>query len=158
MIKKVLLISLVLLTFSYADKNIIKLLPSQDVFGQKISTYNAQLYLIDIWATWCPPCRMTIPELIELQDQYATKNVQVIGLFVNDSADNVQEYIREQKINYPVADGTKYLNNLPAVRGIPTIFLVDNAGKILKTYVGYAAKEVFKKEIDTQLTVKQPIK
>jgi len=126
-------------------------LPQADIFGKKID-YDKQLYLIDIWATWCPPCRMTIPELIKLQADYDKTKFAVLGFSVDYSPKPVVNYLENNNFNYQVAMLTRTeLKQFPPVRGIPTMFLIDNNGTILKTYVGYTGKDKLAEDIDTFL-------
>jgi thiol-disulfide isomerase/thioredoxin len=115
--------------------------PQKDLAGNKI-VYDKQAYLIDVWATWCPPCRMTVPVLISIQDELPTKNFTVIGLSVDtDSDKTVLDFIQAEKVNYPVAKANETLKYFPPVRGIPTMFVLDKNGKIKKMFVGYTEKK-----------------
>lgn len=127
--------------------NIINFLPNKTVSGEKIA-YDKKLYLLDVWATWCPPCRQTVPELIALQNKYEAQGFTVLGLSVDQSSAPVGPFIKKYGINYPVAMGQEAMRVLPPVRGIPTMFLVAANGNILKQYVGYTSKERMAKDID----------
>jgi thiol-disulfide isomerase/thioredoxin len=121
-------------------------MPTSNIYGKPI-VYDKQVYLLDVWATWCPPCKMTIPELVALQEEFASKNFTVIGLSVDDSAKTVLDYLKKNPVNYSVAMATpETLKALPPVRGIPTLFVVDK-GVIVKTIVGYTPKETLAEEI-----------
>lgn len=90
-----------------ADKNVIgKLRPAfelKDIEGKlrNINEWNGKVLLVNFWATWCSPCKKEIPGFMELQEQYATKGFQIIGLAV-DNETAVKDYATTISINYPV--------------------------------------------------------
>jgi thiol-disulfide isomerase/thioredoxin len=128
-----------------------KQLPAEDIYGKKI-TYDKKLYLLDIWATWCPPCQMTIPELIELQELNFANSFAVIGLSADENIETVLDFFANKHLNYSVAMLNKDILNLfPPVRGIPTMFLVNNQGRIINTYIGYTKKDIMQADIDKYL-------
>jgi thiol-disulfide isomerase/thioredoxin len=71
---------------------------------QSISKWDGKVLLVNFWATWCEPCRREIPLLNELQTQYGTQGVQVIGIAIDD-ADEVRSFLESLKIGYPVLVG-----------------------------------------------------
>src|SRR5262249_42331289 len=95
-----------------------------------------QIYVVEFWATWCPPCRMSIPHLSELQTHFKDKKVEIIGVSAEDS-DVVKTFLRtwDKKMQYAVAidDDAKssaaYLE-AAGIPGIPHAFIVK-AGKLL---------------------------
>ncbi|HEY3243739.1 MAG TPA: TlpA disulfide reductase family protein [Phycisphaerae bacterium] len=95
------------------------------------------VYVVEFWATWCGPCRASIPHLTELQTTYKAKDVVVVGVSVDQDTSKVKPFVKEQgeKMNYTVAvddaGGTSagYMQAF-GIGGIPTAFIVDKAGKI----------------------------
>lgn len=146
--KKFFLVLLVLSFVFAADKSPWhSVFPQQDLQGKPI-VYDKQAYLVDIWATWCPPCRLTVPELIAVQNELSTKNFMVLGLSVDTDGDKtVLDFVTREKVNYPVAKANETLRYFPPVRGIPTMFILDANGKIKKTFIGYTDKDVMLKEV-----------
>src|SRR5689334_8499877 len=72
----------------------------------KLSDLKDKVLVIDLWATWCGPCRYEIPELVKMQDEYGDKGFEVIGLDIDpgsDQPEDVQKFAKEFKINYKVA-------------------------------------------------------
>lgn len=105
--------------------------------------------LITFFATWCPPCRQEIPALIRLQDDYGARGFSVIGLSVDEKGPKtVVKMIKKEKINYPVlmARG-KTMGDFGGVVGIPTSFLVNKQGMIVKRYPGYVPHDLLEKDI-----------
>ena len=126
-----------------------------DVAGDtiRLSDFAGKVVILDIWDTWCPPCRMEIPDFIKLYSEYKTKGFQMIGLAVGQQGIGaVRSFIENYGINYPVAIAPRsVLMDYGPIRGIPTTFVLDKRGKIVKKYVGYRQREVFENDILTLL-------
>lgn len=123
----------------------------KDVDGKlvKSSDFAGKVVILDFWATWCGPCRMEIPGFIELQKQYADKGLVVVGVSLDqDGASVVKNFMEKTGVNYPVVLGDeKIVNAFGGVEGIPTTFVIDRDGKIIRKHVGYTAKAEFEAEI-----------
>ena len=109
--------------------------------GKKVKSkeFAGKVLLITFFATWCPPCRQEVPTLNKLQKQYESKGFSVIGLSVDEKGPKVvKKMIKKDKIIYPIlmAKG-KTARAFGGVVGIPTSFLVDKKGMIVKRYPGY---------------------
>ncbi len=125
----------------------------------RFADFRGNVILIDLWATWCPPCRQEIPGFIALQKQYAASGLVVIGISLDESATPVKEFVKKNAMNYPVVMGNRTTANLYGdIRGIPTTFLVDRSGKIVNQYVGFHEKSVFETAIQPLLKEKSPVK
>jgi thiol-disulfide isomerase/thioredoxin len=107
--------------------------------GKTISmeSLRGKVVLVNFWATWCPPCRAEIPDLIALQSKYADK-VVVLGLSEDEgSPDAVRRFAEQFKINYPIAMVTPEIEKLFAgVNGLPTTFVIDPQGRTVQKHVG----------------------
>ena len=111
--------------------------------------YAGKVMLVTFFATWCPPCRQEIPTLIKLQNDYGDKGFSVIGMSVDEKGPSVVvKMINKEKINYPVlmARG-KTARDFGGVAGIPTSFLVNKQGMIVKRYPGYVPHAMLEKDI-----------
>lgn len=120
-----------------------------DIEGNPVSLskLRGKVVILDFWATWCPPCRMEIPDLIALQKQYGSQGLQIIGIGL-DEKNTVASFVKQHGINYPVAIGTDEVSNLfGGISGIPTTFIIDKQGNIQNKFEGYTKKNVFEKEI-----------
>lgn len=113
----------------------------QDLSGQTVSLsdYKGKVVFIDFWATWCPPCRQSIPVVENLYEEYKNNDKLVIlGINLNEDKSTIVKFVEEQKINYKVLmSDSKVLSNYK-VRGIPAFFIIDKNGKIYNKYVGFA--------------------
>lgn len=111
----------------------------QDLNGKPISStdWNGKVILLNFWATWCAPCIAEIPDLIQLQNKYE-RQFQVIGLSVDEeSPEDVKRFVREKKINYPVAIVSDELpRKFGGVFGLPTTFLLDTKGRVVQKHIG----------------------
>ena len=119
------------------------------VHGETIalSAYRGKVVVLDFWAPWCPPCRQEIPDFIALQNAYASKGLQVIGVGL-DKPQNIASFEVQEGINYPVALGNNDVADLyGGVDGIPTTFIIDRQGNIRRKFVGYTDKGTFENEI-----------
>ncbi len=113
------------------------------------SVFKGKALLVTFFATWCPPCMQEIPDLIKLQDEYAAKGFSVLGLSVDQGgAGIVKKLVEKRSINYPVllADGA-IAREFGGVVGIPTSFLVNGKGQIVKKYPGYVPHMVLENDI-----------
>jgi len=95
-----------------------------------------KVVLLNFWATWCGPCRMEVPDLVELQKKYQDR-LQVIGLVVDDAdEDAVLKFAKRYSINYPVAMATDGMRiQFGGVPALPTSFIIDSQGRVVsETY------------------------
>ncbi|MCX7005180.1 MAG: TlpA disulfide reductase family protein [bacterium] len=89
-----------------------------------------KVVVVEHWATWCPPCRASIPHLIELNKRFKDQGVVIIGLTdEDDAAAKVGAFVREMKMDYPVGTGSTSGSDY-GVQGIPTAFVIARDGTI----------------------------
>ena len=116
-----------------------------------LSDYSGKIVIIDFWATWCPPCRKGIPEFVELKSEFKDKGVEIIGITLDDKniQDEVEKFITDYKINYPVVWGNESVTyKYGGVRSIPTTFVIDTEGNVVSQYVGYMPKSTYVNDIN----------
>ena len=110
-----------------------------DLDGRTISSADlrGKVVLVNFWATWCPPCRAEIPDLIKLQNKYRDQLV-VLGISEDEiPPDEVKAFVNEQKMNYPVAMTKPELSKIfRGVSALPTTFVIDREGKLQQRHVG----------------------
>jgi peroxiredoxin len=108
----------------------------------KLSNYSGKVLLVNLWATWCGPCRNETPELVRLYNEYQERGVEMVGLSTEDpvaSAENVQRFVREYNVNYHVGWVTREVAvALMQGRGsIPQSFIITRDGRIKKRFIGF---------------------
>ena len=110
-----------------------------DLDGRQISTASlrGKVVLVNFWATWCPPCREEIPDLVALQEKYKD-HLQIIGVSQDSgSVDAVRRFAAEHRINYPTVMSTPEIEALfPGVYALPTTFVLDREGKLAQKHIG----------------------
>ena len=119
-----------------------------------LSDYKGKVILIDFWATWCGPCKIEIPWLVELQTKYGKDGLQALGVSVDDTVEKLKPYVSELKMNYPVLQGLGHDDMQEAygpLWGIPVTVVISRDGKICTKHIGFSAKESFEKEIKSLL-------
>ena len=113
----------------------------------RVSRLKGKKIMLDFWATWCPPCKKSIPDLIKLRADSNDSELVIIGLS-NEPAETLNSFAENAKINYPIVA----YDNVPApyneVTGIPTLFLIDSKGVIQDVLVGYHPPEVIQSRLE----------
>jgi len=110
----------------------------------KLSDYAGKVLVVNLWATWCGPCRMEIPELVKFHKEYRAKGLEVVGLSTENpeaSAEGVRRFAQEYKMEYPVGWVTTDVA-IALMQGrdaIPQSFVISRDGRILKRFVGFSA-------------------
>jgi cytochrome c biogenesis protein CcmG/thiol:disulfide interchange protein DsbE len=113
-------------------------LPSIDGAEYTLSQFKGQVVVIDFWATWCPPCRNSIPAFITLYDKYHEQGFTILGISLDTDEQALRNYSAQMQIPYPVLIGNKDVARSYQVSGIPKTIFLDKKGKIRKTQVGFA--------------------
>ena len=107
--------------------------------GRSMSSadWRGKVVLVNFWATWCPPCRAEIPDLIALQEKYR-EHLVIVGIAEDEgSVDVVKRFVAEHKINYPIIMSTPELRKIfPEVMALPTTFVLDREGNLAQKNVG----------------------
>jgi cytochrome c biogenesis protein CcmG/thiol:disulfide interchange protein DsbE len=106
-----------------------------------------KVLVINFWATWCGPCKQEIPHMVELQDQYKDKGVEVVGLTVEDPKDDllkVRNFYKVMNINYRVGFSSDKMfntfNGNDPGGAIPQTFIFDRKGNMVKHIRGFSPK------------------
>jgi thiol-disulfide isomerase/thioredoxin len=109
----------------------------------RLSDYKDKVVVLDLWATWCGPCRLEVPHLVELQKEYGGKGVEVIGLTTEDPEDDeakVRDFAKEFKINYKLGWSPREVS-LALMAGntsIPQTFVIAPGGRIVTKFRGFS--------------------
>ncbi len=111
--------------------------------GQEITlaSLKGKVVLLDFWATWCAPCRESIPQLVNLHKNYQKKGLQVIGMSVDrGEAEVVRRFSMSMDIPYPILLTSEEVTHTFGVTALPTTFLIDKEGKIQEKWIGFNSK------------------
>ena len=133
--------------------------------GYAVSNYDYRnkVLIVDVWASWCPPCRKEIPELMELSKRYGSQGLSVLGLSVDESAKKHNAAVSKLNISYPSclssSDNNKFLSDLQTVVGkeincIPFICVFDRKGNLKYTNEGMVPGAELEKIIKPLLSAK----
>ena len=127
-----------------------------DLDGQAIShqdqKFKNKVVLVDIWGTWCGPCRIQVPLLVKMQEKYKDKGLEIVGIAFelgpknrhDKNVEKIKKFAEEFKINYTLLVGSKVKDDLPDVVefvGYPTGILIGRDGKVKKIDVGFGGDE-----------------
>ena len=127
-----------------------------------LAQYRGKVVLVNFWATWCEPCFVEIPWLIEIQQKYADKGFTILGVDVDDEGkDAVVPFVAKERfnvngqklaMNYPILLGNDATaDKFGGLLGYPTSFLISRDGKIVKKVQGLISFEELTKAIESQL-------
>lgn len=108
----------------------------------EIGQLAGKVVYVDVWASWCPPCRVALPVLQQWQKRYGEQGFTVLGINVGDDPEAARAALDEAGAQYPVVNGVTddKLNEL-AVQTMPQAFLVDRQGRITMIHYGFQADE-----------------
>ena len=143
--------------------SVVSNLTFKDLSGKdlKIEDLRGKVVLLDFWATWCDPCRVEIPWLIEFQQKYASRGFTIIGIAEDtDGAQAVQPFLQKtlfdvngqkEGINYPIVLGDDAISDRFGQTVLPTGVLISRDGRLIKTTLGLVDKSEIEKDIESQL-------
>lgn len=130
--------------------------PDVDGRMQNAEQWRGKLLVINFWASWCGPCLKEIPEFIALQREYADKNVQFIGIAIEDQQP-VVDYLQQVKVNYPMlvagdagSNFARQLGNI--INAVPFTVIVNAQGQVVYRQPGELSREQFIKVVEPLLT------
>jgi cytochrome c biogenesis protein CcmG/thiol:disulfide interchange protein DsbE len=138
----------------------------EDLSGNKVSlaSYKGKAVLINFWATWCGPCRVETPWLIELRNQYAAQGFEILGVSTDDiDSDNpktlsnekkeISAFVEKMHMPYPVLLAGDALDHpYGGLDALPTSFFVDRKGVIVAAQLGLTSKD------DIEANIKKALK
>ncbi len=101
-----------------------------------LSDLRGKVVLINFWATWCPPCRSEMPLFERVYREYKDKGFEILAVSTDSSLEPVKKFVKDYKLSFKIAYDDKNVAGLYGIQGLPTSFLIDRDGKILKVRLG----------------------
>ncbi|MFA7059317.1 MAG: TlpA disulfide reductase family protein [Pedobacter sp.] len=111
------------------------------ISGQPASLDNYRGYVlaIDFFTTWCPPCKASIPHLVEMNRKYGKQGLQILGQSMDEDGERaVKTFIEEYRINYPVALAPQKIQADYGIVSVPVMYVIDKKGKVAEVYRGFS--------------------
>jgi peroxiredoxin len=117
----------------------------------KLADFKGKVVVLNFFATWCPPCRTEIPELVKLYRLNKERGLVVLGvsLDMDVSTQGLTTFVKDMKITYPVLMGTSDLAERYQVNGVPTTILINREGKAHTRYDGLVPASRFEKDLSS---------
>lgn len=108
----------------------------------KLSNYDGKVLLVNLWATWCRPCRVETPELVNLYKENRARGLEIVGLSTEDpedSAEKVRQFVQDFEVTYRIGWATPdvALTLMQGRDAIPQSFVIGRDGRVLKRFVGF---------------------
>jgi thiol-disulfide isomerase/thioredoxin len=128
-------------------------LKDMDGVPVSLASFKGKVILINFWATWCPPCEVEIPDLVELQKEYAG-DIVILGVSIDDTAEMLKPFASDRQMNYPVLLGLgqeDMQNAYGPMYGLPVSVFINRAGVIARRHTGILSKDQFEREIKALL-------
>src|SRR6185312_1739167 len=123
-----------------------------------LADYKGKVTIVDVWGTWCPPCRKEIPHFAELSKQSKDKGLEIVGINCKEEGTRdevkttIKAFAKENKIEYRcVLNDDKTEAKIPGFQGYPTTLFLDRSGKVRLVLVGYTPKAKLEAIITTLL-------
>jgi thiol-disulfide isomerase/thioredoxin len=124
-----------------------------------LASFKGRTVLVNFWATWCEPCRIEIPWMIEFQQKYGDKGFTVLGVAMDDEGKGaVEPFVQKQQfdvdghpmtMNYPIVIGNDDIaQKFGGLIGLPTSVLISRDGKVVKRFIGLVNHDLIVKEIE----------
>ncbi|HXH05877.1 MAG TPA: TlpA disulfide reductase family protein, partial [Vicinamibacterales bacterium] len=131
----------------------------KDMHGRsvRLSDYKGKVVLLNFWATWCGPCKVEIPALVDVYTRYRDKGLAVVGISVDDSPEQLRRFAQDYKMNYPVLVGRDREDIVDEAYGpnwaIPVSFLISRDGRICRKHMGPLTKDQLERQVTALLGV-----
>ena len=109
----------------------------------RLSDYSGKVLLVNLWATWCGPCRLETPELVKLHKEFQSRGVELIGLSTENpdaSEQSVRAFVKAYNVDYHIGWATPEvaLTLMQGRESIPQSFIITREGRIMKRFIGFS--------------------
>jgi len=127
----------VVVSFSASASELQRSFVDLDGKKQRLADYRGKWVVVNYWATWCPPCKEEIPELIMFHEKHKAKDAVVVGIDMEEiDRKTLSLFVDDYMISYPVATYDKSTPVLGPVPGLPTTYLINPQGEVVGRQVG----------------------
>ena len=128
-------------------------LASVDGKTVKLSEFRGKAVLLNFWATWCEPCKVEMPWFIQLQQQYGSQGLQVVGVAMDDSSPkDISEFAQKMGVNYPIAIGKEAVGDqYGGIPYLPSTFYIGRDGKVIDRVYGLVSRSEIEANIKRAL-------
>jgi thiol-disulfide isomerase/thioredoxin len=128
-------------------------LKSLDGKEVSLSSLKGKAVMVNFWATWCEPCKIEMPWLVDLQEKYRKDGFEILGVAMDDSSQKeISDFARKMKVNYTVVIGSEKVADLyGGLDGLPTNFFLDRNGKVIDSFKGLRSESVIVDDIKKAL-------
>ena len=118
-----------------------------------LSSMKGKAVMVNFWATWCEPCKIEMPWMVELQDKYRKDGFEIIGVAMDDSDNKeIAAFAKKMNVNYTILKGSEKVADLyGGLDGLPTNFFLDRNGKVIDSFKGLRSESVIVDDIKKAL-------
>lgn len=118
-----------------------------------LSSLRGKAVLVNFWATWCEPCKIEMPSLVDLQKKYGPQGLQIVGVAMDDADDKeISTFAHKMGVNYMVLRGTEEVGNLyGGIDRLPMTYYLDRSGKVVDETMGMAGEATLEDAIKRAL-------
>jgi thiol-disulfide isomerase/thioredoxin len=119
----------------------------------RLSSLKGKAVLLNFWATWCDPCKIEMPWLVELQKKYGPQGLRIVGVALDDASDKeLADFARKMGVNYTILKGTEKVGDLyGGIDRLPLTYYIDRSGNIVDVIEGLASESVIEDDIKRAL-------
>lgn len=114
-----------------------------------LSSFRGKAVLLNFWATWCGPCKIEMPWLVDLQKKYGSQGLQIVGVAMDDADEKeIADFTKKMGVNYVVLKGTEKVGDLyGGVDRLPITYYIDRSGKVVEESIGLVSESIIEDDI-----------
>jgi thiol-disulfide isomerase/thioredoxin len=126
----------------------------------KLSSERGQVVLLDVWATWCEPCRDSLPLYQDMQKEFGPKGLKVLALNVDADPGQIPKFLAETKLQLDILldPNAEYAENTLKVKVMPTALLIDRKGRVRSVHEGFAEEFFIKYMNEVKELLEEPLR
>lgn len=114
-----------------------------------LSSFRGKKVMLNFWATWCGPCRIEIPAMVKLYDEYQSKGFEIVAINLREDPSKVSVFVEQYKMRFPILlDVDARVSEAYFVRGIPTSVFLDDRGIIKAVHMGTLTEQTMRKYVE----------